>query len=461
MRSNTFYTVYDNSLDAFLPEVWAAESLMILRANMVAASLVHRDFQNEIAKKGDVVNTRQPATFKAKRKGNTDDVTIQDASATNVPVTLNQHLHTSFLIRDGEESESFADLVETYLEPAILSIAQQVDAIVLGQVYQFMSNDTICGKLGTAPDEDTVIAIREFMNTQKVPMSGRQCIVTPHIEADLLSVTEFVEADKVGDNGSALREGALGRKFGINFYTCQNAPSIASGSTTVAYAVNHGAGYAAASVSITIDNLSADITAGSWCTIAGDMTPQRITAVSGSPTTSITISPGLKYAVVDDAVVTVYSPGAVNESDDYAAAYDKAIVVDGFTVAPKIGQLTSFGASASAKYAQLDTADSPATTSIELDRPLDAAISDNDAVGIGPAGDYAFAFHKNALALISRPLAAPKRGTGALSAVMNYKGVGIRVTITYNGTKQGHLVTVDLLCGVKVLNSALGGVMFG
>jgi len=461
LRSNTFYITYANDLDAFIPEVWAAESLMILRSNMVVANLVHRDFQDEIAKFGDVVNTRQPATFKAKRKLDTDDVTVQDASATNVPVKLNQHLHTTFLIRDGEESMGFKVLREEYLEPAILSIAEQVDAILLGQVYQYLANATISGQLGTSPDEDTVIGVREFMNTLKVPMQGRNCILTPSLEADLLSVTEFVEADKVGDNGTALREGSLGRKFGINFFTCQNAPSIASGNTTVAWAVNNGAGYAIGATSILVDGQSADITAGSWCTIAGDMVPQRITAVTGSPATAITISPGLKSAVDDDAVITIYTPGAVNLVAGYAADYAKAIVADGFSVSPKVGQLTTFGASAAAKYAQLDTAESPTTTSIELDRPLDAALTNDDVIGIGPAGEYGFCFHRNAIALVSRPLQAPAKGTGALSAVVNYKGVGIRVTITYNGTKQGHLVTVDLLCGVKVLNTSLGGVMLG
>jgi hypothetical protein len=41
---------------------------VILEENMVASNLVHRDFQNEIAKFGDVVNTRRPGMFKIKRK---------------------------------------------------------------------------------------------------------------------------------------------------------------------------------------------------------------------------------------------------------------------------------------------------------------------------------------------------------------------------------------------------------
>ncbi|KKM98411.1 hypothetical protein LCGC14_1158160, partial [marine sediment metagenome] len=64
-------------------------------------------------------------------------------------------------------------------------------------------------------------------------------------------------------------------------------------------------------------------------------------------------------------------------------------------------------------------------------------------------------------ALVTRPLAAPAAGTGALSFVANFNGLSMRIVITYDGTKQGHLVTCDLLCGVKVLDTRLGAVMLG
>ena len=104
--------LYANSLDAYVPELWANESLAILMENMVVANLVHRDFQDEVASFGDVVNTRKPAEFSAKRKTANDDITLQDASATNVQVPLDQHFHTSFIIRDEEWSKSFKDLVK-------------------------------------------------------------------------------------------------------------------------------------------------------------------------------------------------------------------------------------------------------------------------------------------------------------------------------------------------------------
>ena len=453
-----------NTVDeAFVPEVWAEESLMILEANMLAANLVHRDFSNEIAQFGDTVNTRIPSEFTAERKTDGDDVTVQNAVATNIPVVLNQHIHTSFRIRDGEESKGFKSLREEFLYPAVLSIAQALDEIVLGQVYEFLANATIAGKLGTDPTVTTIVDLRQAMNEKKVPDAPglRKLILTPDSEAALLAIDTFHEADKVGDEGTALRNGSLGQKFGFDIYMCQNCPQIATGSTVVTGAINNADGEAAGQTALTVDGFSAAITAGSWITVAGDMTPQMVVStVGGSVPTTITVTPGLKYDTVNNAVVTVYTPGAINLGDGYAAGWSKKIVYDGFTVAPKVGQMLSTGATAAAlkKYSALKT---PTTTTGYLNRALDSAVSNDDVLGLGPKGSYNFAFVRNAVALVTRPLANPAPGTGALSYTSSANGVGIRVTITYNGEKQGHLVTVDVLAGVKTLDTNRGAVMLG
>ena len=455
-------TVYANDNDAFIPEVWAQESLMILEANMIAATLVHRDFENEIAQFGDVVNTRKPANFTAARKTDTDDVTVQNAQATNVPVRLDQHWHTSFLIRDGEESKSFKNLREVYLEPALISIAQAVDEVVLMSLYRFIAAGNVVGKLGTAITKATVIDARETLNNNKAPVMDRRFVVCPNMEGDLLNVGDFTKANEIGDDGSAVREGHLGRKFGFDFFMDQNSPSVASGSTTYAGAVNNGAGYAAGSTTIAMDGHSGAIVAGTWITIAGDMTPQKVTAsVGGVAPTSLTISPGLKNAVVNDAVITFYTPGAINALAGYDQYYTKTLTVDGFTVAPKVGQLVSFGAAAPTKSNVYGAMSTPTTVALLADRALAAALSNDDAVGIGPAGDFGFAFHKNAVALVTRPLAAPAPGTGALASVADFNGLSVRVVITYDGSKQGHLVTVDILGGIEVLDEDLGVCVLG
>jgi hypothetical protein len=96
-----------------------------------------------------------------------------------------------------------------------------------------------------------------------------------------------------------------------------------------------------------------------------------------------------------------------------------------------------------------------------LDRPLVAAIADDAAVSVGPAGNYNFALQRNALALVTRPLAIPMEGTGARSAIVAYNGFAMRCVITYDGHGQGHLVTLDSLAGIAVLELANGAIMYG
>ena len=444
-----------NDNTALIPEVWAQEALLFLENNMVAAQLVHRDFENKIASYGDVVNAHRPAGFEAKRKVDGDDVTVQDATVTKVPVKLDQHWHTSFIIYDGEESKAMTSLMDYHARPAMSSIAQAIDQVVLGQAYEFMG--TTSGKLGTAATKASIIAARGGMTNNKAPLTGRVFLINPDTEGDLLNIDDFVNANTVGDNGSALREGHIGRKHGFDFFVSQNVPTIASGNTVVAGAINNG-NVAAGSTVLTVDGFTGAPARilGSWCTIGKDMTPQRITGSgnnTGGDLIQITVSPGLRYATEDDEVVTIYTPGSINLGGGYASGWAKPLVTNNFSVAPKSGQLVSFGTAADV-YGAVGT---PTTTSLSVNRSLDALLNDTANVNIGPAGSYNFAFHRDAVALVSRPLAKPQ---GVSSAVVNYNGLSIRATITYEGRAQGHLVTLDLLTGVKTLDTNLGAVMF-
>jgi hypothetical protein len=462
IASRPFVAVHANNIDAFIPEMWANESLAILSENMVAANLVHRDFEPEFANFGDIVNTRRPGEFTALRKTNDDEVTVQDATATNVQVPLDQHMHVSFMIKDGEEKKSFKNLVETYLSPAVLALSRMVDQVVLGQYPQFIANayGSLLG-LSSSNVKDRILGTRNLMNVNKAYVEGRNLIWCPDGETVALQLAEFTNAQDTGDDGTAQAEAFLGRKFGFQNYMCQNMASVATGNTTSAGAINLTAGYAKGTTSaLVVDGITGIIATGTWLKIAGDDAPNQVVAHSETlgNTVGITLRYPLRAAVVNDAVITFYTPGAINFGAGYAAGYSKTLTIDGFTVAPKAGQIVSFGTGTGQV---LYTVVSATTTSLVLDRPLEAALLDDAVVNIGPAGQYNLAFHRNAMTLAIRPLDTPRSGTGAASASVNAGGLTMRVVITYDGRKQGHLVTLDFLAGIKVLDSNLGAVLLG
>lgn len=446
---------YVNDVSAFIPSLWAQESLMILENTLVMGNLVHRDFEPVIQDFGDTVNTRRPQKFAAVRKTVNDPITIQDAIAVNVAVKLDQHWHTSFIIKDSDQTKSFKDLAITYLQPAVISIAEQIDAVICGQTYQFLAN--AMGKLGVSPDYTLVVDVKEKLNALLVPLAGRNCILPPSLEGSLLKDINFVNADRIGDNGSALREGSVGRKYGLDFYMGQQMPSVPVGSSTVVGAINGGL-LAAGSTTITVNGFAAAIINGSWFTVGG--VPYRVVStVGGATPTSITIAaPGLRDAIVNLAVVTVYTPAAVNFGGGYATGYQKNLTINGLTVAPRTQQLLS---TPSGEVFSVVTAGATITNIPFLDRPIVTALANADVIGVGPTGSFGLAFHKNCVALVTRPLATARPGIGAMSYVASYKNLSIRVTMTYDAVNQGTLVTVDMLGGVKVLDTNLAVPIMG
>lgn len=461
--SKPWTPVFDgNEIDPWIPEIWAQESLMVLEANMVVANLVNRDFSEDIAQQGDTVNTRRPGKFSAIRKGVDQDVTDQAATAENVAVKLDQHLHATFIIKDGEESKGMVSLVDEYLEPAVVAIARALDEIVASQVYQFIANHV--GALGTPVDKATVISAQTKADKQLIPNRTRWGLITPETRGDMLNVGDFTKVNEAGDDGSALRQGQLGMLHGTEWVMSQNMPSIDGNALeTETIAINNAGGYPAGTTVLTTDGTGTTI-AGEWVAING--LPYLITAATGGPTTSITIDGGLFDAVADDDVVTIYKSGAINLAAGYVADFDKgSLVIDSFSAGqgPQKGQLITFKAGTqSDRFGSLTLqASQNQDTDLMLDKLVPFALVDDDIVGVGPAGNYNWVFNRNCVSLVTRPLAQPRAGTGALSAVVNFNDFALRVTITYDGKAQGQRVTIDVLCGIKLLDINLGLVMFG
>lgn len=465
--SAAFVACYANDNDAFIPEHWAMEGLAILEENMVMARMVHRDFSNEVANFGDVVNTRRPGEFRSSRKTDSDDVVAQDASATNVRVPLDQHHYITFVIKDGEASKSFQELVQIYLLPGMQSIARGVDRGLLGQVHKYLRTPALragrLGALSASNAKDYVLEAREIMNRNKAYVDGRNLILSPASETSLLKTDLFIAANQRGDGGTALENAQLGRILGFNTWMGQNVPYIGSGADTAVGTVTNAAA-AGTTGSQTVSISGYEVQPGEYVNMAGNDQPTHATAATASTnTTAVTLNEALKYGVEASAVITAYKACDVNGG--YAAGWTKEIVVDGWTAgkAPQVGQLISFGTGGGRHtYTIVESFLSAAgEQSLLLDRPLEISLSNDDLAFPGPAGSFNMAFHRDALAMVSRPLARPNGQLGVLSGVASHNDVSMRVTMQYDSKSQGTRVTMDLLCGYAVLDENLAVAFLG
>lgn len=472
-RSKRYQRAFANDFSALNPTIWAQEAIVQLLPNMVLANLVARDFDNEVSRFGDIVNAFIPGTFEMTRKGALcENVVVQDASGSTLQVPLDQWPQVSFLICDGEENRNALDLVDTLLTPAVIAMAQGVDRILTMQVYQFLTN--VAGHAGNMDATNVaayILEARETMNRNNVPLPGRVLMLGPGSETEALSVPQFTFANESGEGPSAIREAQLGRKYGFDIYMAQNMAEVSSGQSTVGVVTtNAAAGAGSTALPVTGAGV-ANILAGQWALVAGDDTPQQITAVNAG---TLTLWPGLKRAVANGAAVTIIASGTVQAGNNYPGSslhprkigWAKEILVQGFPGSlPQIGQMVTFGTDP-IKYAiiKLRIIDANAgTAGITLDRPLANAVGAGETVNLGPAAHYNFGFLRNAFTLVNRPLPQPRAGTGAISRVLvdPVNKISLRVTITYDGEKQGHLVTIDTLMGVGVLSELMGVVLLG
>lgn len=453
---------FANNNDALVPEIWAQESLAILEENMVMSRLVHRDFSPLVANFGDVVNTRRPSEFSTKRKAQADNVVAQDAVVTNVPVALNQHAYVTFTIKDQEASLAMKDLVELYMQPAAMQLARTVDRALLGQVPQFWANKV--GRLAemtSSNAKDFVLDAREKLNINKAYPNGRNLVLSPQSETAMLKTDLFVQANTRGDSGIALEDARLGRILGFDTYMDQNVPYAALVGSETATG-NFVSGIAAGAGNASTCMTSAyTVNVGEFIWITGDGSPNWITALAGT-TTDVTLNEAVRHAVSVNAVGYIYKCCDVDGA--YAAGYQKGITLDGIgtNLLPKVGQVLAFGTTTRHTYTIIEV-DAVSTTSVIvwLDRPLAYSLSNNDLAFPGPHGSQNLAFHKDAIALVSRPLALPSQALGVRAATGSYNDLALRVAMQYDITSQGTIVTLDMLFGIAVLDADLACVLLG
>lgn len=451
-----------NNIQALIPEWWAFESLRILTKNLVVANLVNRDYDGYFAKGGDVVNINRTGTFTAVRKQKGSPIIIQDAIVEGDTVKLNQHLHVSFELDDRDIQSSFVDLKTRFMVPAARALAEGIDLILMGEVYNFLG--TTAGTIGAAVGDPALRDLNEAFTRNLIPRDGRNLIIGPSTENDMLGIDQFNDVAPRSEN--PILNGWIGRARSFDIYVANQTSEVSAPGIAV---VSNSATVTAAGVKgQTVLALSGTgaIVAGQMVTIVGDMHPQLVTSVTGAPATSITIWPGLQSATLSGAVVNIYTayetnnPGAatypLNYSGDIAVTNIGGGVIASLT-ALKIGQ----GIYLAGNMYMITgiTDDGTNITAITLNRPLDAAVPDNSVIGPVPPANYNLAMIPDAITLVNRPMRPADVGTGVASGFAAAGNIALRVTIGYNMNIMKYVITLDTLCGVKTLNQDMGGVL--
>lgn len=103
------------------------------------------------------------------------------------------------------------------------------------------------------------------------------------------------------------------------------------------------------------------------------------------------------------------------------------------------------------------TAASGAVAEVGIDAELVKDYTDADAYLANKP--HSLAFHRNALALVTRPLALPMGA--AQAAIMSDNGLGIRVVYGYDQDSKKDTVSLDIIYGIKTLDASMAVKLVG
>ncbi|MFC4128914.1 P22 phage major capsid protein family protein [Nocardia rhizosphaerae] len=253
------------------PDVIAKKALANLYEKLCMVPLVYTDVSQEWSsqKIGSTVTIRQPTTFTAQDfDRQSPGITIQNATETGIPVTLDTHKDVSFQITAEDLTLELEDFSTQFLMPAAEAIAQAVDRSIIAQAkadfVQVAGESTDVGYEWNKPE--VLIEADRQLNIKNVPASERSAVIGPSTRAPWLNTEMLKHADKSGTT-DALRRGSLGRDiFGFETFMTQNivqpagSPAVGQPTTEVGLAFHKTAvAFASATLALPTDNTWATV----------------------------------------------------------------------------------------------------------------------------------------------------------------------------------------------------------
>jgi len=239
--------VDNTSAATFIPEIWSDEIIAAYQKNLVLANLVKK--MSMSGKKGDTIHVPKPVRGDAHAKAENTAVTVQNASESEVQVSINKHYEYSRLIEDITDVQALSSLRQFYTEDAGYALATQVDtdlhSLATGLGTSGTTSTTYANNAGTFFNDasnglstytvDTVVSADVFeddafrgiiqkLDDQDVPMDNRHFVIPPVLRNTIMGISRYVSSDFV--NNSTVVNGKIGQLYGIDVYVSTNCPTV-------------------------------------------------------------------------------------------------------------------------------------------------------------------------------------------------------------------------------------------
>jgi hypothetical protein len=401
-------------------DVIASEALRLLKNELVAARLVHRDLENSFGagkKIGDTINVKLPFRTKT-ASGRTLVKQPMVDRTTSLKIDRQEHFGLEFTQND--RTLSLMEFSSRYLASGISQLAHVVDRSILDTMHKGFFNAS--GTPGTAITTDSWVDARSFMGLVGVPFDGKVSTILHLLDGGAIAK----DVKKLAHEGlvkQAIERSYIGPLAHMNAFETAQMPILQNNTFTGVPLVD-GA----------VQTGSTLVTDG-W---TGSLTNMLI--------------PGMVFTI--DGVYEV-NP----------RTYESTGKLQGFTVtaaaSSSSGGVSSLQISPAINDGTLTTVDADGNVvSLAAYQNVSAAPANNAPITIMGLSNTAyrqdFAFHRDAIALAVVPIEIPESAVVKKRVTDPQTGLSLLMTAAYDINNFSQIYRIDVLWGTKAIYPELG-----
>ena len=211
-----------------IPTIIAQQTIKQLKGYLNLARTVAKDsdFEKNFTV-GDTLTITKPGTLVAQRKTPGTAKSTQNATATKVSVTLDQHWYVSFTEEDITKMLQKPDLQADYAQSAAIALAEKIEGFLL-DLHTTMTNTDTFNSSTEANAVASMLRLRSFFSRNKIPTGEQRFAYFDTSVIDkLLSYERFTRLDATG-KAEGLMDGSISRLYGINIFESQMVPTTGS-----------------------------------------------------------------------------------------------------------------------------------------------------------------------------------------------------------------------------------------
>jgi hypothetical protein len=244
------------SVQSFIPEIWSANILDVLKKDLVFGNLANRDYEGEISQFGDTVRINEigDITIRAYTKNSTTAITVQQLTDAQQILQIDQANYFAFGIDDVDVAQTKPKLLPMAISRAAYNLKDTIDqnlASYLSTTGNFFvgTNSTELGSTVTPLSCASTAVIVAFswydriMSQNRVPTQGRWMVIPPAISQQL-QMAKIIAPQGMTNGSTPNAAVSIGNYYGFDLYVSNNTYGVPSSQWHVIAGHSMGFSYA-------------------------------------------------------------------------------------------------------------------------------------------------------------------------------------------------------------------------